>query len=246
MHRRGWWLVAALLVSGPVDAAELRVAVAGNFVPALETLAADFEAAQGHRLRPIPGSTGKLYAQVVQGAPFDVFLAADADRPARLEAAGLGVAGTRVTYAIGRLALWAPDAEHPEQALQQLNGTPTPRVALANPRHAPYGTAAEAFLRGEGLWEKLGERLVRGENVAQAHHFVASGNAELGLVALPQLRLQGDRTTGAVWVVPADRHPSIEQQALLIRESPAGRSFLAWLLSEPVQARLREFGYDSP
>ncbi len=246
MRRRAWLLLAALLAAGPVGAAELRVAVAGNFVPALDALAGDFETVHGHRLRRIPGSTGKLYAQIVQGAPFDVFLAADADRPARLESAGLGVADTRVTYAVGRLALWAPGADDPAQALQRLSSLPPPRVALANPRHAPYGAAAEAFLRGEELWETIGDRLVRGENVAQAHHFVASGNAELGLVALPQLRLQGDGTAGAAWVVPADRHPPIEQQALLLRDSPAGRSFLAWLQSAPVQARLREFGYDSP
>lgn len=227
-------------------AAELRIAVAGNFVPALERLASDFEATSDHHLRLVPGATGKLYAQIVQGAPFDVFLAADADRPARLEAQGLGIANTRTTYGVGRLALWAPDETNPAQALQRLHESPPPRVAIANPRHAPYGVAAEAFLRGEGVWNTVQDRLVRGENVSQAHHFIATGNAEIGLVALPQLRLQGARATGVIWPVPASRHPAIEQQALLLRDSPAARTFLVWLLSDSVQARLREFGYDLP
>lgn len=235
------WL--ATLVPATATADELRVAVAGNFAPALQRLAEEFEASSGHRLRLSPGATGKLYAQIVQGAPFDLFLAADADRPRRLEADGRIVPGTRRTYVHGRLALWAPNCDC--APLAHLRDTPPPRLALANPRVAPYGAAAEAYLRDEQLWDVLGPRAVRGESVAQAFHFLASGNADLGFVALSQLRLTAQAPATFV-VIPADRHPPIEQQVVLLNDTVAGRAFLQWLLAPGTRSRLGEFGYDSP
>lgn len=242
----GLTLALLALLAAPARADSVRVAVAGNFLPALERLAPDFEAQQGHRLSLSAGSTGKLYAQIRQGAPFDVFLAADARRPRRLEADGLTVPGTRVTYARGRLVLWAPQAAPGEDLVRRLQAVPRPRVALANPRLAPYGAAAEAWLRDRELWEGLSVRAVRGESVAQAWQFVASGNADLGLVALSQLRLASATVTGQWLLLPSREHPPIEQQAVLLRDIRAGRELLAWLLSPGVQERLRTFGYDPP
>ncbi len=237
------WLLA---LAPTLPAAELRVAVAGNFAPVLERLAPGFEQGSGHTLRPSSGSTGRLYAQIVQGAPFDLFLAADAARPAQLESRGLVVPGTRTTYALGRLALWSPAADDVDALLARLQAQPPPRLAIANPRLAPYGAAARAWLVNEGHWAALGPGAVRGENIAQAFHFVASGNAELGLVALPQLRLFHEQTPGIAWTVPATLHPPIEQQAVLLRDSEAARALLGWLLTDTTQAQLRALGYDSP
>jgi molybdate transport system substrate-binding protein len=234
------------LVGTPTQAETLRLAVAGNFQPTLERLAPDFQDGYGHRLELSSGATGKLYAQIRQGAPFDAFLAADAARPERLEAEGLAVAGTRVTYARGRLVLWAPAASAGEDPFRILHAIPPPQLALANPRLAPYGAAAEAFLRDAGLWSALERRAVRGEGIAQAFHFVATGNADLGLVALSQVRGSAEPLAGEWRVVPADRHSPIEQQAVLLRDSAAGREFLAWLTSEAVRDRLTAFGYDAP
>lgn len=238
--------VGGLLFGAALPADELRVAVAGNFAAPLERLTPDFEGRTGHRLAFSVGSTGKLYAQIVQGAPFDVFLAADRARPERLEAGGRIVPGTRATYALGRLALWSPAANSEAGLLARLRAEPPPRLAIANPRLAPFGAAAREWLEREGLWARLGPGAVRGENVAQAFHFVASGNAELGLVALGQMRARNDTPIGVAWIVPAARHAPIEQQVVLLRDSVAGRAFLDWLGSEPVRSRLQELGYDSP
>ena len=242
-------ITAALLLTlgaTSVRAEPLRIAVAGNFLPVLERLAPDFEADHGHRLRLSSASTGRLYAQIRQGAPFDVFLAADVTRPERLEQDGLAVPGTRRSYARGRLALWAPDAVPGEDPFERLAGTPRPSLAIANPRLAPFGAAAEATLRKAGLWSRYEHEVLRGESIAQAFHFVATGNADLGLVALSQLRLSATHTAGSWRAVPAEDHPPIEQQAVLLRDTQTGRAFLAWLLSERVQDRLRTFGYDPP
>ena len=223
----------------------LRVAVAGNFTPTLELLAPDFENSTGHELTLSSGSTGKLYAQIRQGAPFDAFLAADVERPEALEREGGVVPGSRVTYAVGKLVLWAPGGLTSPDLASVLNASPPPRVALANPRVAPFGAAAEAWLRRQGAWERVGPTAVRGENVAQAFHFTASGNADLGLVALGQLRTLAS-VPGDVRVLPAGSYPVIEQQAVLLRDSPAGRDFMTWLTSDETRRRLADLGYDSP
>jgi len=249
----------ALCATTPLSADIIRVAVASNFAPALRALQSDFERVSGHSLSLSTGSSGSHYAQIRQGAPYAVFLAADAQRPGLLEEEGFAVAGSRFTYALGRLVLWVPDSGSSrgdankaasDPLLEQPGALPATRLAIANPRLAPYGAAAEAYLRHEGLWAALQPRLVMGENVGQAFQFVASGAVPSGLVALSQLRVlerQGvtvpqDEFT----VIDPALYPQIRQQAVLLIDSPAAHEFLAWLKSAQVRTELIGFGYDMP
>lgn len=238
---------ALLLMSclvGVTGAAEVRVAVAANFATTLHALAGDFSAATGHRLQVSSGSTGKHYAQIRNGAAFDVFLAADSARPARLEAEGVGVAGSRFTYAVGRLALWVPGESAPDPAERYLQTSASGRFAIANPRLAPYGQAARQVLQGWGLWDRLQGRLVRGENAAQAFQFVATGNAPAGLVALSQLRTAG-APEDEFRLIPESLHEPIRQQALLLRPGAAAEAFLRYLRTDAVAA-IAAAGYRVP
>ena len=238
-------LIGLFLLASPLAAQELRVAVAANFLSSLKTLAAMFEAGQGVRVLPIAGSTGKLYAQIRNGAPLDLFLAGDVERPARLEAEGLTLAGSRHTYARGRLVLWSSRPDY-VQGLNTLERGDFRHLSIANPQIAPYGAAAAAALRRLGLWEHLQGRLVRGESVNQAFQFVASGSAELGLVAASQLAGK----EGSAWPLPASLYPPIDQQVVLLvraAENPAAARFLDFLLHDPAaDALIRAAGYDRP
>lgn len=234
------------LAPGLVVAAEVRVAVAANFASTLRLLAAEFAAASGHRLLISPGSTGKHYAQIRNGAAFDVFLAADAEHPMRLEEEGSGIAGSRFPYAEGRLVLWAPGKGEIREPAVYLASDVVRRIAIANPRLAPYGQAAQQVLEAWGLWETLQGRLVRGENVAQAYQFVATGNAEAGLVALSQL-LTGDAVAQADYrVLPETLYRPIAQHALLLRRNAAAEAFLKFLKGEKAVRLIRAAGYRVP
>jgi len=225
------------------------VAVASNFHVTANALAEGFEARYDYRLRISPGSTGKLYAQVINGAPYDLFLAADVERPARLEAAGTAVAGTRRTYAVGRLLLWFSDpATAGRDCESLLDATPDGRLAIANPELAPYGRAAREFLVNTGRWETYRDRLVLGESIAQAFQFVATGNAMAGLVAATQAR--GAVTPGGCSVLlAASTHEPIEQQLVLLehgRDNGAARAFLDYLRTPAARAVIRAHGYEIP
>jgi molybdate transport system substrate-binding protein len=188
-------------------------------------------------------STGKLYAQIVNGAPFDVLLAADSERPTRLEALDHGVAGTRFTYAIGELVLWSRRAENCRASLE---GHGTGRIAIANPDTAPYGSAARDFLKEAGLWERVEPRLVIGENIAQALQFVATGNAELGFIAWSQLHTPALPDATCTWPVPPSTHAPIEQQAVLLARAIANttaKRFLGFLRSDAARVIIRRHGY---
>lgn len=239
MPRPTHWLLSLIVVflAMPALAAEVRVAVASNFAGVMEPLADAFTEHTGHQLRLSYGSTGKHYAQIRQGAPFDVFLAADETRPQRLETEGVGVPGTRFTYAMGVLVLWSPTGEiaDPVQSLKQAR-----RIALANPRLAPYGRAAQETLQTMGLWDSVGTRAVRGENIAQAYQFVATGNAGLGFIALSQWQT---RPQGHYWLVPETHYQHIAQQAILLRDTPSARAFLRFLQSDTARTLIREGGY---
>lgn len=243
-------LCVLLLWAAASAAGEATVAVAANFLEPLRHLAAAFADDTGHVLRLSSGSTGQLYAQIVHGAPYDVFLAADRARPEKLERAGRAVAGSRFTYAVGTLVLWSPDAARigadPRAALT------APRLrhlAIANPELAPYGAAARETLRAMGLWDLLSDRLVTGQNVAQAFQYVATGNAELGFVAFSQVLSPRNAQAGSRWKVPARLHAPIRQDAVLLlpgRANPAARALLEYLRSPAARNIMRRFGYAAP
>jgi len=244
-------VLAAGLALGAVASAagadELRIAAASNAAPALEAVARTFEAETGQTAAVSAASTGKLYAQVVNGAPFDLLFAADAERPRRLETEGRAVAGSRFTYAIGRLVLWSADEALVDADGAVLRGDRFRHLALASPELAPYGLAARRTLETLGLWETLVGRRVVGENVGQALQFVATGAAELGFVAASQLAGPGGAALGGSrWEVPASLHPPIEQQAVVLRESPAARSFVELVRGERGRAILAAHGYGLP
>ncbi len=238
-------ILIVVIASLPVARAdEVRVAVAANFAPVLLQLAEPFAAATGHRLLISGGSSGKLYAQIAQGAPFDVLLSADAERPRRLEAEGLALAGSRFTYARGRLALWSPKPGVVDDRGDVLRRGQFKRLALANPRIAPYGAAAQDVLQALSLWEALRARLVQGEDIGQTFQFVRTGNAELGFVAWAQVKAEGG--TGSSWLVPETLHQPIEQQAVLLaraRDDQAARAFLDFLRGKPAREIIARAGY---
>lgn len=234
------------ITGSAASAAQVRVAVASNFAGAMEGLTADFEAATGHRVSLSFGSTGKHYAQIRHGAPYDAFFAADARRPRLLEEEGHGVPGSRFTYAIGRLVLWSPREGLVDDGGAVLRGAGFRHLAIANPRLAPYGRAAREVLEALGLWPGLRGRLVQGENIAQTFQFVASGNADLGFVALSQVRGPGGDREGSQWEVPPELFAPIAQEAVLLRDHPAARDFLEFVRSDRARALIRAYGYEVP
>jgi len=238
---------ALTLVLAPqlVLAQTALVAVATNFSEVIDVLKSDFEASTAHKLTIITGSTGKLYAQIVNGAPFDVFLAADQARPERLDADG-GTITEPFTYATGQLALWSADANRiGANGLQALT-EPYRRLAIANPQLAPYGVAAREALSALGLLDKLQDRIVMGENIGQTHALVASGNAELGLVALAYAISPRNTTPGSYWVIPPKLYTPIRQDAVLTLHAEgnvAASAFLEYLQSDSAKEIIRANGY---
>jgi molybdate transport system substrate-binding protein len=241
-------LFGLLIMAGavPVGADELRIAVASNFAGAAREIASRFEQESGHRVVVASGATGKHYAQIINGAPFDVFLAADAERPELLESSGVALAGSRFTYALGELVLWSPRSGYVDTDGQVLETGDFRRLAIANPKIAPYGRAAREVLTAAGLWEALQPRLVRGENIAQTFQFVGSGNAELGFVARSQVQRPGSVIDGSRWAVPQSLYAPIVQQAVLLAENDAARAFARYLQGVEARKIIRDFGYGLP
>lgn len=238
-------LLTAALLPLAGQAGEVQVAVASNFTQPMQIIAERFEQNTGHKAALAFGSTGKLYAQINNGAPFDVLLAADDAVPAKLEREGLGVSGSRFPYAIGTLVLWSPRPGYVEDQ-NALANQPYRHLAVANPKTAPYGAAAMATLENLGLTESVRGRLVQGENIAQTHQFVASGNAELGFVALSQVVKDGGIGEGSGWIVPSTYHPPIRQDALLLlkgRDNPAALALLDYLRSKEAANVIKAYGY---
>lgn len=245
---RALLILAGLLCTGmPAAAAEVVVAVASNFAAPMQRIAAAFERETGHRAVVSVGSTGGFHAQIRNGAPFEVLLAADDETPARLESEGLAVAGSRFTYAVGRLVLWSARPGVVDERGEVLRSGGFARIALANPKLAPYGAAALEAMARLGVLDAVRPRIVQGENVGQAWQFVASGNAPLGFVALSQVARDGRIAQGSGWVVPAGLHAPIRQDAVLLgpgRGRPAADALLAYLRSEQAAAIIRAFGYE--
>lgn len=240
-------LALLLALSGRAFAAEVQVAVASNFIAPMRSVAAAFERTSGHRVRLAFGATGKFYAQIRNGAPFDVLLAADDTTPAKLEREGLAVAGSRFTYATGRLALWSAKPGFVDAEGAVLEQGRFRRLAIANPRLAPYGAAAVETLDGLELLARLRPRLVQGENIAQTFQFVASGNAELGFVAVSQVFVDGRLARGSAWVVPQALHAPIRQDAVILargRDNPAARALIRYMKQDTARGIIRAYGYD--
>jgi len=228
-----------------VQADEVSVAVAANFTDATRDIVPLFERTTGHKVKVSFGSTGKLFSQIEHGAPFEVFLAADSKRPKKAEEDDLAVAGTRFTYAMGKLALWSPKSDVFSDAEAYLKAATFNRVAIANPKTAPYGLAAQQVMAHLGLWKGLQAKLVRGDSIAQTFQFVATGNAEAGFVALSQVKAWKERK-GSVWAVPQDYYSPIEQQAVLLKkgsDKPAARAFLEFLKGAEARAVITGYGY---
>jgi molybdate transport system substrate-binding protein len=239
-------LLAGLL-SGNTWSAEATIAVAANFRQVALQIADAIEAETPHRYRIVAGSTGALYAQIRNGAPFDVFLAADLARPEWLYGEGVTTSEGVLTYATGRLAIWMPDVDAPVTA-ETLLAPNVRRVAIANPQLAPYGAAAESYLEGLGLMEKLRSRIVMAGNVSATYSLVASGNAEIGLIATSTLREAGVEED-AFTLVPASAHRPIEQGAVLLKraaDNAAARYWFEWLKSSDVVPLLKAAGYQVP
>jgi len=233
-----------VLVSGPALAGdEVTVAVASNFSRAAAEVSAKFAGETGITVRISNGSTGKLYAQILNGAPFDIFLAADAERPILLEQSGHAVAGSRTTYAEGALVLWSSVEDDCLAALEDERGG---HVALANPVTAPYGRAAIEYLSAEGIWDSVSRRAVYGENINQALQFVATGNAAIGFIAKSQLAAPQLPEAACTWELPSSSHSSLEQQAVLLAraaDNEAAQRFLDYLGSEAAHEILARHGY---
>ncbi len=240
-------LSAGLLVSA-AQAAEVQVAVAANFTAPMQAIAAEFEKDTGHKAMVAFGATGKFYAQIHNGAPFEVFLAADDATPAKLESEGAALAGSRFTYAIGTLVLWSATPGYVDDQGAVLKKDQFKHLALANPKTAPYGVAAQAALAKLGIAEEdLKGRLVLGENITQTHQFVATGNAELGFIALSQVYRDGKVASGSAWIVPAEYHAPIRQDAVLLakgQDNPAAAALLDYLKGPKASALIRSYGYD--
>jgi molybdate transport system substrate-binding protein len=228
----------------------VNVAVAANFAAPAKALAQILRQTTGHTASLSFGATGTFTAQIENGAPFDVLMAADAKSPARLEAQGLVVAGSSLTYAVGRLALWSAQPGLVDDQGQVLSGGRFGKLAIANPKLAPYGAAALQTLEKLSLAAQLQPKLVLGESIGQTYQFVASGNASLGFVALSQVMAGGKLTThGSSWVVPDELHAPITQDAVLLRHganNPAARAWMALLRAPAGQDLIRGYGYAVP
>ncbi len=237
-------LVAVSLWSSGAGADEITVAVATNFSETMTALAERFEQASGHTVLVSAGSTGNHYAQIRNGAPFDVFFSADTERPRLLEQEGHAVAGSRFVYAVGRLALWSRRPDLVDGAGRVLGSGAFRFLAMANPELAPYGAAAREALVALGVFDALRGKIVQGQDIGQAYSFVYTGNAELGFVAYAQIKKPATAIEGSYWLVPETLHRPIEQEALLLRDVAAARAFLGFVRGDAARELIRSYGYD--
>lgn len=239
-------LFTALLAATGVHAGEVQVAVAANFTEPAKQIAAEFTRDTGHLAKLSFGSTGKFYTQITNGAPFEMLLAADDSTPARLEREGHAVNGSRFTYAVGTLVLWSSKATFVDAGGEVLKSGRFNKLSIANPKTAPYGAAAVETLKKLNLLEAVQPKFVQGENISQTLQFVSTGNADLGFVALSQVFQDGRITGGSAWIVPAEMHDPILQDAVILKRgenNPAAGALQAYLKGDKARAIIRRFGY---
>lgn len=239
-------LALGLIFASGTIADEVKVAVAANFTAPMQAIAPAFEKATGHRLVASFGATGQFYAQIQNGAPFDVFLSADDTTPAKLEQEGDSVPGSRFTYAIGSLVLWSANPSYLDGSDAALKAGQFKHLSIANPKAAPYGLAATQVLAKLGLSEAVKGKLVEGQNITQAHQFVSTGNAELGFVALSQVYQDGKLSSGSAWIVPEAMYDPIRQDALILKpgaNNPAAAALVEYLKGPEAAKVIESFGY---
>ena len=227
-------------------AEEALVAVAANFSAPMQQIAASFQKDTGHQVRMSFGATGGIYAQIKNGGPFDVFLSADQITPQKLEAEGLGVASTRFNYATGQLVLWSKQDGLVDDKGQVLSGKNIQRIALANPKLAPYGVAAWETMTALGLLEELKSKVGQGDNIALTYQFVSTQNAQVGFVALSQVFANGQLTSGSAWIVPPHLYKPIRQDVILLKngkDNSAAKALLIYLKGEKAKAVMKSYGY---
>lgn len=239
--------LAACTTANLALAQDVQVAVAANFTAPIQAIAKDFEKDTGHKLVISTGATGQFYAQIKNGAPFEVFLAADDTTPAKLEKEGDTVSGTRFTYAVGTLALWSAKDGYVDAKGEVLKKNEYKHLSIANPKAAPYGLAATQVLEKLGLTAQLKDKLVEGQNITQAQQFISSGNAELGFVALSQIYKDGKVTGGSAWIVPAELHDPIKQDAVILakgKDNAAAKALIDYLKGDKAAAVIKSYGYE--
>lgn len=239
--------LAGLITLNSAWADEVQVAVAANFTAPIQAIATNFEKDTGHKLVAAYGATGQFYAQIKNGAPFEVFLAADDSTPAKLEQEKQTVAGSRFTYAIGTLALWSAKPGYVDDRGAVLKSNDYKHLSIANPKTAPYGLAATQVLHKLQLTEATKGKIVEGQNITQAFQFVSTGNAELGFVALSQIYKDGKVENGSAWIVPADLHEPIRQDAVILnkgKDNPAAKALVDYLKGPKAAALIKSYGYE--
>lgn len=239
--------VASLFTLNIAWADEVQVAVAANFTAPIQAIAQDFEKDTGHKLIAAYGATGQFYAQIKNGAPFEVFLAADDSTPAKLEQEHAIVPGSRFTYAIGTLALWSAKPGYVDDHGEVLKRNAYQHLAIANPKTAPYGLAATQVLDKLHLTEATRGKIVEGQNITQAYQFVSTGNAEVGFVALSQIYKDGKVASGSAWIVPSTLHEPIRQDAVILekgKDNPAAKALVEYLKGPKAAALIKSYGYE--
>lgn len=240
-------LLAWVGAVSPALADEVKVAVAANFTAPMQKIAAEFERDTGHKALVSTGATGAFYAQIKNGAPFEVFLSADDETPAKLETEGASVKGSRFTYAIGKLVLWSARPGLVDGKGEILRKGDFSKLALANPKTAPYGAAALEVMKKLGVRDALQPKIVQGENISQTFQFVSTGNADLGFVALSQVWENGALKGGSAWLVPQADYAPIRQDALLLGTGagkPAAQALLKYLQGDKAKAVIKSYGYE--
>ena len=239
-------ILATLFLAPALRAETVQVAVAANFTAPMKQVADAFEKDTGHKVQLSSGATGKFYAQIANGAPFGVLLAADDTTPEKIGKEGLGDGSTRFTYAIGQLVLWSKQPGYVDADGKVLQKTDWQHIAIANPKLAPYGLAAMQTLNRLGLTAQVQPRIVQGENIGQTYQFAASGNAPLGFVALSQVMEGGKLREGSAWVVPASMHESIRQDAIVLKPgqgNAAAAALMDYLKGDKARAIIKSYGY---
>ncbi|QEI05158.1 molybdate ABC transporter substrate-binding protein [Pigmentiphaga aceris] len=234
-------------IASPAMAAEVHVAVAANFTAPVQAIAVEFEKDTGNKVVASFGATGQFYAQIKNGAPFEVFLAADDTTPAKLEAEKAIVPGSRFTYATGKLALWSAKAGYVDDKGEVLKKNDFSHLSIANPKTAPYGLAATQVLAKLNLTQAITPKIVEGQNISQAHQFISSGNAELGFVALSQIYKDGKISSGSAWIVPSELHEPIKQDAVILekgKDNPVAKQFVDYLKGPKAAVVIKSYGYE--